>query len=429
MRVVAWIAKPCSLQCSVMEPIRAYRDRLQQFGRNARLYLGYTFVSGFGFAIYQLFFNLYVLSLGYSPAFIGLLVGLPALVATVAAVPAGVVGDRVGYRKLLVVGLALAASGFVLAALSPTRGALLAFGVLFGLSRTFLDVVNAPFMALHSGDTERTHLFSVQFSTRTLSGFLGSLVAGGLPTLFAVLLGVGSGDPAVYRGTLLVGACIFAAATLPLLRLEPHQPTPVTRPRRMRSWTGLAKDMRLSRPLMRLIAPHVVVGLGAGALIPFMNVFFNVRFEVSDSVLGALFAGQSLFVGVATLLGPVFAERLGKVRTVVVMQLFSIPFLVLLGFSPTLAPAAMAFLVRAGLMNLGNPLYFAFVMEQVPAGERGTASALLIMSWQGSWAVSSWVSGHLQEGPGFAPVFALTCCAYLAASWLMYVSFVRKRPA
>lgn len=412
-----------------MGPIRAYRSRLQQFGRNARLYLGYTFVSGFGFAIYQLFFNLYVLALGYSPSFVGLLVGLPALVATVTAVPAGIVGDRVGYRKLLVAGLVLAAGGFGLVVVSPTRTALLAFGVLFGLSRTLRDVVNAPFMALHSGDTERTHLFSVQFSTRTLSGFLGSLVAGGLPTLFAVLLGVGAGDPAVYRGTLLIGACIFAVATLPLLRLEPHRPTPVTRPRRARSWTELATSMRLSRSMMRLIAPHVVVGLGAGALIPFMNVYFNVRFEVSDSVLGALFAGQSLFVGMATLLGPVLAEKLGKVRTVVVMQLISIPFLILLGISPLLAPAAAAFLVRAGLMNLGNPLYFAFVMEQVGSEERGTASALLIMSWQGSWAVSSWVSGQLQEGPGFAPVFALTCCAYLAASLLMYVFFVRRRPS
>ncbi len=409
-----------------MGPFRAYGRRLRQFGSNARLYLGYTFLSGLGFAVYRLFFNLYVLALGYEPAFLGVLVGLPALVATLFAVPAGLLGDRFGHRKLLLCALGLVALSLLMIVIFPTRAALLAFGVGFGLSRTLMDVVNAPFMAAHSGDAERTHLFSVQFSARTLSGFFGSLVAGALPALFAVLLGVEGGDPAVYRGTLLVGAFIFLASALPLLRLNIQSPLPTARVRSSRSRLHLPQGLRPSRSMLRLIAPHVVVGLGAGALIPFMNVFFKTQFAVSDSLLGALFAGQSLFIGLATLLGPILAERLGKVRTVVFTQVLSIPFLIVLGFAPFLAPAGVAFLFRAGLMNLGNPLYFAFAMEQVDATRRATASALLIMSWQGSWAVSSWASGQLQQGPGFAPIFALTCVAYLAASLIMYRSFVHQ---
>ncbi len=414
-----------------MGPIRAYRDRLRQFGRNARLYLGYTFLSGLGFAVYRLFFNLYVLSLCYEPSFLGVLVGLPALVATICAVPAGVLGDRLGHRKLLFAALGIVSASLTLIVVSPTQAALLAFGVGFGLSRTLIEVVNAPFMATHSGEEERTHLFSVQFSARTLSGFFGSLVAGGLPALFAVLLQVEGGDPAVYRGTLLVGALLFLASAFPLLRLDvPRRSSPV-HPRPSGQRPSPLQVLRGVRPMVRFVIPHVVVGLGAGALIPFLNVFFKTKFDVSDSLLGALFAGQSLFIGVATLLGPVFAERLGKPRAVVVSQLVSIPFLITLGFSPVLAPAVVGFLIRAGLMNLGNPLYFAFVMEEVEAKRRATASALLIMSWQGSWAVSSWASGQLQDGPGFTPVFALTCVAYVAASVLMYMYFVRKgvRPA
>ncbi|MFO8034576.1 MAG: MFS transporter [Candidatus Bipolaricaulota bacterium] len=409
-----------------MGPFRAYGHRLRQFGRNARLYLGYTFLSGLGFAVYRLFFNLYVLALGYEPAFLGVLVGLPALVATVFAVPAGLLGDRFGHRKVLLSALGLVAASLIVIVAFPTRAALLAFGVGFGLSRTLIDVVNAPFMVAHSGDVERTHLFSVQFSARTLSGFFGSLVAGGLPALFAVLLRVEGGDPAVYRGTLLVGALIFLASALPLLRLDIQRPNSTSRTRSPRPRLPLGEVLRACCPMLRFVAPHVVVGLGAGALIPFLNVFFKMEFDVSDSLLGALFAGQSLFIGVATLLGPALAERLGKIRAVVLTQVVSIPFLITLGFSPLLGPAVAGFLIRAGLMNLGNPLYFAFVMEEVEAKRRATASALLIMSWQGSWAVSSWASGQLQQGPGFAPIFALTCVAYLAASLVMYLYFVRR---
>ncbi len=412
-----------------MTHFRAYGNQLRQFGHNARLYLVYTFFSGLGFAVYRLFFNLYVLALGYEPAFLGVLVGLPALVATVCAVPAGMIGDRVGHRKVLLTALALVATSLILIVVFPTRVALLVFGAGFGLSRTLIDVVNAPFMATHSREAERTHLFSVQFSARTMSGFFGSLLAGGLPALFAVLLHVEAGDPAVYRGTLLVGALIFVASALPLLRLQVRPPDPAGKPRSPRPHFRLQQLFRNGGSMLRFVAPHVVVGIGAGALIPFMNVFFKTRFDVSDGVLGALFAGQSLFIGVATLLGPVLAERIGKVRAVVLTQVVSIPFLILLGLSPLLAPAGVAFLFRAGLMNLGNPLYFAFVMEQVDARRRGTASALLIMSWQGSWAVSSWASGQLQQGPGFAPIFALTCVTYLAASLLMYALFGRVRQA
>lgn len=415
------------LQCPVMGPIRAYHSRVQRFGRNARLYLGYTFLSGLGFAVHQLFFNLYVLALGYEPGFLGVLVGLKALVGTVFAVPAGVLGDRLGHRKTLLLGLGLATTAFAVAAAFPTRAALMLFGVSFGLSRTLLDVVNAPFMAAQSGDVERTHLFSVQFAARTFSGFFGSLVAGGLPALFAVLLRVGAEDPAVYRGTLLVGAVIFVVASLPLLRVHIQRPARAVEPPVPRPRLASLRRLRPTPAMLRLIAPHIVVGIGAGALIPFMNVFFKTKFDVPDSLLGALFAGQALFIGVATLLGPVLAERLGKVRAVVFTQVVSIPFLIVLGFSPTLVPAGLAFFFRAGLMNLGNPLYFAFVMEEVEPAERATASALLIMSWQGSWAVSSWASGQLQEGPGFAPIFAMTCVAYLASSLIMYVFFVRRR--
>jgi nitrate/nitrite transporter NarK len=84
-----------------MQPMRNYYRRLQGFSRNTRLYLLFSFFGGLNFSLYFLFFNLYILSLGYEPDFLGLLVALPAIVGTVVAIPAGLLGDRIGYKRAL----------------------------------------------------------------------------------------------------------------------------------------------------------------------------------------------------------------------------------------------------------------------------------------------------------------------------------------
>ena len=39
---------------------------------------------------------------------------------------------------------------------------------------------------------------------------------------------------------------------------------------------------------VKMAAPQILVGFGAAILIPYMNVFFKVRFQISDSLLGNL---------------------------------------------------------------------------------------------------------------------------------------------
>ena len=53
-------------------------------------------------------------------------------------------------------------------------------------------------------------------------------------------------------------------------------------------------------------------------------------------------------------------------------------------------------------MNMGNPLHTPFAMDRVSKKQRGTASALMQMSWQGTRAISALGSGVLQEASGFA---------------------------
>ena len=70
------------------------------FQRNARLYLLNSILVGLSYSVFALLFNLYILARGYPKDFLGLLSALPSAVALVAAVPMGMLSDRIGHRLI-----------------------------------------------------------------------------------------------------------------------------------------------------------------------------------------------------------------------------------------------------------------------------------------------------------------------------------------
>jgi MFS family permease len=72
-------------------------------------------------------------------------------------------------------------------------------------------------------------------------------------------------------------------------------------------------------------------------------------------------------------LAPALADRIGKVRTVVVTEILSIPFLIMLWWAPVLPFAVLGYVMRSVLMNMSGPVSNAFFMEGLSNEERATA--------------------------------------------------------
>jgi MFS family permease len=389
---------------------------MRSFSLNARLYLLSTIITGVSFSIYMLIFNLYVVSQGYSRSFLGELQSLPNLIALLSALPAGVLVDYIGRKRALLLanfGSTVATLGIVLA---PEASWLVLSMIGFGVSQSLWMVSAAPFMMENSTEEERNALFSADFGLETLVGFGGTLVGGYLPTLFGNFLGTDVESPAAYGATLAVTVVLSAFALIPVFMIK-EQPRPTAaRAQSLLPWENIGNR----RLVARIIGPNVIISMGAAILIPYMNLFFKEIFPISDRVLGTLFAVSSVITGLATLASPILADRWGRIRSLVFTQLASIPFLLLIGFSGSFWVSGVAFWVRAALMNMGNPLYNAFAMEQVQERERATVSGLMGMSWNLGWTIGPFLSGYMQEHPniGFQPIFVITCVLYIVASLL-----------
>ena len=118
---------------------------------------------------------------------------------------------------------------------------------------------------------------------------------------------------------------------------------------------------------------------------------------------------------------------MGKIEVVVVTQALSVPFLVLLGFSPWFWLSAVAYYVRLALMNMSSPVYNTFVMEKVEPSARATVASLVSMAWNFGWVFSPMVSGWLQVNYGFGPVFMGTISLYSISIYLYWAFFLRGK--
>lgn len=399
-----------------------YVQPLRTFNRDARLFLWATVINGIILSSWQLFFNIYMLENGFTRDFLGIVNSLPSLTALLLGIPIGRLSDRMGRKQAVLLGILC--SGFTFLGQLVFRQPILiiCMAALTGIFNMFVIVNISPLMMKLSDANNRTLLFSINYGLQTIAGAVGSLFAGQLPAVFGSLLDVDPTSAAAYRAVLILTLLLGTSALIPLWKLNEPQAAIQTQPKPEEHPSG--PFFGLTRLTVRLATPNFLIGVGAAILIPYMNVFFKDRFNISDSLLGLLFSLSFLFISIGTFIGPRLAERLGgKIRAVAFTQLGSVGFMLMIGFVPSLWLAGIGFLMRAALMNMSAPLYSAFCMEQTPEHQQGLASSVLNVAWLIGWAVGPYLSGVVQQRFGFSPLFIATTILYLIAVGVMWKMF------
>jgi len=372
--------------------LQEYYERIRAFQPNARYYLLNVIILGAAMGVFRLLFNFYVLSLGFDEALLGSLITTSSLAALLAALPVGYLADLLGRKSSLLLSTLLVGLSIGGMVLWPSEAVFYLMNILSGVAQSLGAVSMAPFMMENSSEQERTYLFSFNSGMQMVMASVGNWIGGFLPGWVASARGVTSTSSLAYGGALLIISLVAVLGVAPLLFLRTKKLNGAQRS----VFTPLRYASQHPVLLGKLILPMLVTSIGAGLIMPFMNVFFRVVHRQSDPVIGSLFAWGSLAMGIGLLLAPPLAERMGKIQFVVITQALSIPFLALLGFAPLFWLSAAAYYVRLALMNMSTPVYQTYVMEQVDESSRATVASLVSMAWNFGWAFSPSISGWLQ---------------------------------
>jgi MFS family permease len=350
----------------------------------------------------------------------------PSLSALLLGVPMGLLSDRMGRKRAMMIGFALANFAIIAMILGRSEGVILAGALVLGATSQLYVLSQAPFMMKTSDDKTRDVLFSLSFGMFPLASTAGNFLAGYLPGLFTRWFNLANSTVA-YQMVLVFCVIISFLVLVPISFIhEPKKDMTVEKTESPEHRPSVWKV--LLRPLtLKLAIPNLVIGLGAATLVPYFNVFFAERFQMGDSTLGILFSLGSLLTGIGCIIGPRLVGNLGgKVRTVVFGQGASLVFLLLIGFSPWPWLAVIGFLARGALMNMVAPLFDAFALEQSHETEHGAVNSIRNLAWNVGWTVGPYVSGIVQQRYGFSPLFVSTAILYALGISLTWIFFRPK---
>lgn len=403
--------------------------------------LFYSGVSGLSFGVFRFLFNFYVLSLGqgYDEAFIGTLQTAASFATIAMALPAAYLADRFSQKKVMIITGLLTGFSFLGLVVFPAKIFLIAFRMVAGVSMSVLQVAMAPFLMSNTSPEDRQWVFSFNFGLMTISSFFGNLLGGLMPSWLGGLVNAAATDTLSYQLSLgsMMLVTVLAVSPLALIRMGP-----VDRERKIvLPWVQMWQH---GRELSRYLIPQLIIGLGAGLMMPFMNIYFRKVYQKPDPPIALVFAIGGFAMAIAQFLGPPLADKYGKIRAVIISQALSIPFLLILGVGAWIVTiglqtaavrfliAGIAYIFRLALMNLSNPVYQTFVLEHVPESTQALTMSLNSLSFQFGWFVMPQVSGLLQVkmgGMGFVPIFFTVAFFYLAAIIVEWAFFSRKGQA
>jgi len=401
--------------------------------RQADLLFASRFVRLFAYGSLSVVLVFYLVGVGLTEPEIGLLLTLTLVGDTFVSLYLTTRADRIGRRRMLIVGaLLMAAAGGVFA---TTRyfWILVVAGTLGVISPSGQEV--GPFLSIEQAalahvvpDRSRTDVFAWYTLTGSIATAFGALAAGGAVRVLQLWV-----TPlASYRMVVILYAVLAIVLAVLFSRLSPAAEAATLGEKRAFSATfaGLSGIERSRPVVMKLSALFALDSFGGGFVVQsFAAYWFYLRFGVAPATLGVVFFWANVFAGLSALVAARLARRFGLVTTMVATHLPSNVLLILVPLMPTLPLAVAALLARFSISQMDVPTRQSYIMAVVPPDERSAAAGITNVARTTGAAISPLFVGMMFARPPLMNLpFFLAGTLKILYDLLLYREFVAVRP-
>lgn len=365
----------------------------------------------FAYGFVSVILVLYLAETGLSPLGVGAMLTATLVGDIVVSLWITMIADRVGRKKMLILGSLLMILGGVVFVLSQNP-VLLTLAAIIGIISPsgneigpFLSIEQAALSQLVS-DRKRTAVFGWYNLAGSFATAAGALAGGWLATW---LQDFGLSAFEAYR--YILAGYAFCGVLLLLLfsRLskdsELHLAVSSSAEQPKRFHFGLSRSKTIVMKLSGLFAVDAFAG---GFVVQSMVAWwFHVQYGVDEGMLGTMFFGANLLAGVSALAATRIAERIGLVNTMVFTHIPSNILLCLVPLMPNLGLAITVLLLRASISQMDVPVRQSYTMAVVDPDERTAASGITHVARSVGAALSPALAGLLMANPLFfsAPFF------------------------
>jgi MFS family permease len=359
--------------------------------RNGRAVLAAKAARAFGFGLNSVALGLYLAELGLEASAVGAVLGAALLGTMLLTVVIALRGDRIGRRRLLVVGSLL----MMLSALIPLVGASPPILVLIALTG-MVGVTSNESTGLHAVDQavlpgtvpaeRRTDAFAAYGVVAFVATAIGSLTVGPLVEL-GTALGLEGAER--YAPAFVTYAIAGLVATLAALALDrgAEVGTPIE---------GRLGIVRSRGVVGRLSALFALDSFAGGLVVQgFLAYWFATRFGLDPGTIGWLFAAASVFGAISLPIAARLAARFGLIRTMVFTHMPASVLLIGVAVTPVDLPAVAAalYLVRSLLASMDVPTRQSYVMAVVDPAERTATAGITSLARSAAQTAGPLVAG------------------------------------
>ncbi len=285
----------------------------------------------------------------------------------------------------------------------------------WGVCYAFMQVLALPFILRNTSAENQSAAISLSYSTYSFamiaSGTLIFLLNYFFPTLFHE-----------YQSLLLI-SFLSALSIFFVWKMAKKEVLPKVE--------GSRKDLSGFdwKVIAMAMTPSLILAIGAGLTIPFINLFFYKVFEMSAEKFSIVNAFSSVTVAFAALLVPHIKNRYGYKVAITRTQTIAVISLALLACTEfyhaegwAYFAAVFFFLLRQPLMNMAAPAASELVMNYVGPKNQEIISALTASIWSGSWFFSAIIFRVLRNsGMMYANVFLITAALYAFGVFWYYL--------
>jgi len=261
----------------------------------------------------------------------------------------------------------------------------------WGFGMMLMRVCSLPFIIRNTTADNSTEALSLTAATWSLSTIVSGLIISGLDWISYVKIGswlVTFNEQAILWIITVIGAGSIVFA----LKISEHNHGHTGRNNDLFS-LHKSYDWHL---IFKAISPLILISIGAGLTIPFVNLFFNSIFGFTASEFSLLGSFTALLVFIFSLLVPTLRKKYGYWMTIVVVQGLAIICLIIMSimelyatYSFALIIAVTAYILRQPLMHMAHPASNELMMNYVGKKNQELISALSSSLWSASWFISA----------------------------------------
>ena len=287
--------------------------------------------------------------------------------------------------------------------------------ILWGIVFTLFQVSSLPYVMRNTSAENQSHAISLNYATHSF----GTILSG----LFIYVSGKFMTEIDEGKILILISVIGFTGIYY-LLKMKVDRVNTVKKGLKWRYYDWII--------LFKAIIPTLIIAVGAGLTIPFINLFFFHNFEIDSTGFAFIGGFASILVTVLALLVPNLKNRLGFRKGITYTQMIAVISLVALATMEffnaywwSMPLAVIFYWIRTPLMNMAAPMTSELTMNYVGEKNQEMLSAITAAIWSGSWFFSSQIVRFLKvQGLSYAYIFYITALLY-AFGVLMYYFLIR----